>query len=254
MSLIKVERKDLVQWIILNRPERLNALNRELMRKFVEELERSGKDPGVEIIVISGEGKIFSAGIDLQEIARAEKVEEVEDIFIHLERMFKTLLDVPKITILALNGDAYGGGAEMIWAADIVVSVEDAKIGWAEARWGLVPPIAIGLGSFVLGFSRAALTAYTAGSITAKEAYNLGLISVLTSRDKLRESVEEVANNILINTSPEARESIRNMIRLVKKSLFVEFGVSELKRLSKTGELIKRARDFIEKKQIPRYK
>jgi len=254
MSMIKVERKDLVQWIILNRPERLNALNRELMRKFVEELERSGKDPGVEIIVISGEGKIFSAGIDLQEIARAEKVEEVEDIFIHLERMFKTLLDVPKITILALNGDAYGGGAEMIWAADIVVSVEDAKIGWAEARWGLVPPIAIGLGSFVLGFSRAALTAYTAGSITAKEAYNLGLISVLTSRDKLRESVEEVANNILINTSPEARESIRNMIRLVKKSLFVEFGVSELKRLSKTGELIKRARDFIEKKQIPRYK
>jgi enoyl-CoA hydratase/carnithine racemase len=254
MSLIKVERKDLVQWIILNRPERLNALNRELMRKFVEELERSGKDPGVEIIVISGEGKIFSAGIDLQEIARAEKVEEIEDIFIHLERMFKTLLDVPKITILALNGDAYGGGAEMIWAADIVVSVEDAKIGWAEARWGLVPPIAIGLGSFVLGFSRAALTAYTAGSITAKEAYNLGLISVLTSRDKLRESVEEVANNILINTSPEARESIRNMIRLVKKSLFVEFGVSELKRLSKTGELIKRARDFIEKKQIPRYK
>ncbi|MCC6030577.1 MAG: enoyl-CoA hydratase/isomerase family protein [Desulfurococcales archaeon] len=254
MSLIKVERKDLVQWIILNRPERLNALNRELMRKFVEELERSGKDPGVEIIVISGEGKIFSAGIDLQEIARAEKVEEVEDIFIHLERMFKTLLDVPKITILALNGDAYGGGAEMIWAADIVVSVEDAKIGWAEARWGLVPPIAIGLGSFVLGFSRAALTAYTAGSITAKEAYNLGLISVLTSRDRLRESVEEVANNILINTSPEARESIRNMIRLVKKSLFVEFGVSELKRLSKTGELIKRARDFIEKKQIPRYK
>jgi len=141
--------------------------------------------------VISGEGKIFSAGIDLQEIARAEKVEEVEDIFIHLERMFKTLLDVPKITILALNGDAYGGGAEMIWAADIVVSVEDAKIGWAEARWGLVPPIAIGLGSFVLGFSRAALTAYTAGSITAKEAYNLGLISVLTSRDRLRESVEE---------------------------------------------------------------
>jgi len=254
MSLIKVERKDLVQWIFLNRPERLNALNRELMRKFVEELERSGKDPGVEIIVISGEGKIFSAGIDLREIAGAEKVEEVEDIFIHLERMFKTLLDVPKITILALNGDAYGGSAEMIWAADIVVSVEDAKIGWAEARWGLVPPIAIGLGSFVLGFSRAALTAYAAGSITAKEAYNLGLISVLTSRDRLRESVEEIANNILINTSPEARESIRNMIRLVKKSLFVEFGVSELKRLSKTGELIKRARDFIEKKQIPRYK
>lgn len=252
-ALVKVEKRDKITWVLLNRPEKLNALSRELMNSLYEEIDKADRDPGTGVIILSGEGRVFSAGIDLYEVSVSKSVRETEDIFSTLARMFRRIMETSKPVILALNGDAYGGGAELVWAADIVVSVEDARIGWVESRWGLVPPMLIGYGSYVMGFSRAALLALSAGVLSAREAYQYGIVAHLTTRERLREDVEKIARAILENSAPESIASIKKMIRSLKTSLLGEIGVSELLRLSRSEDLVKRASEFIEKKTVPRY-
>ncbi|MEZ0290110.1 MAG: enoyl-CoA hydratase/isomerase family protein [Sulfolobales archaeon] len=253
MSLVKIERRDHMTWIVMNRPEKGNALNRELMRELIKSVDEADRDSSSRIIILTGEGRHFSTGVDLSEIASLSRIEEVEDIFKTLADLFKRLIDLSKPLIIAYNGDAYGGGAEMIWLGDIIISVEDARFGWVESRWGLIPPLLSGIGSLVIGFARAHFIALSSGVLTAREAYQLGLISHLTTRERLREDIERIARNILENSSPEALSSIKRVARSVKTSILVDLGVSELMRLSRSEDVIRRARDFIEKKQMPRY-
>ena len=250
---IDYEEKDGVGWIILKRPERLNALNTELIYEFMDFIDRANNDPGINFIAITGEGKIFCAGIDLSEVARKEKPEDSGKIFEDLAKLFKKIINTDKPVILALNGDAYGGGAEMIWTADIVVAVKGSRLGWFEAKWGLLPPILSGLGSLIIGFARAAGIAMTSGIITVEQAYEWGLVTKLVdSKDNLVEEVNKIVKAIMEN-SPQAIRSIKRVLRSVKASVIVDLGASELERLARSDEAIKAARSFVEKRK-PIYK
>ncbi|MEM4749737.1 MAG: enoyl-CoA hydratase/isomerase family protein [Sulfolobales archaeon] len=253
MSLVKTERIDYIAWISMNRPEKGNALSTSLMREIIGAVKEVERDPSVRIVIFSGEGKFFSSGVDLSEISSASSPEDVERIFRVLAELFKTLLNLSKPLIIAINGDAYGGGAEMIWTGDVVLAVEDARLGWVESRWGLIPPALSGVGALVIGFARASLIALTSGVISAREAYQYGMISYLTTREKLRDDAIRIARSIISTSAPESIESIKNIMRNVKTGALLDLGVSELLRLSRSGDLIRRARDFIEKKQYPVY-
>lgn len=253
MSLVSIEREDHLGWVFMNRPDKYNALNTQLMRELIHALDELERDEKIKIIVLSGYGKVFSSGADLLEIASKQSPEEVEEIFSVLRELFLRLMSLSKPLVIALNGDAYGGGAEMIWAGDIVVAVEDARIGWVEARWGLVPPALTTIGLTQLGFAKAAMIAMSSGVVSAKELYEAGVVSRLVKRENLRDEVRALTRSILENNSYEALLSIRKILRSTKTKLLDELGLSELMRLSRSSELIKRAKNFIEKKELPKY-
>ncbi|MDM7275521.1 MAG: enoyl-CoA hydratase/isomerase family protein [Thermoprotei archaeon] len=249
---VKVSVEEGVGWIVISRSEKLNALNSELLGeliKAVDEVEARGE---VKIIVLTGEGKAFSAGADLSEPASAETPEEAGRVFRNLARLVKRLFNVEKPLIIALNGDAYGGGAELIWTADLVVAVENAKLVWPEARWGYNAPILAALGPSILGPSRTALLAMTAEPLTAKEAHHYGLIAKLApDQESLREEVKRIAKAIMEN-SPQGIKSIKNALKLAKTSPLIELGVSELERLARGKEAMEAAKAFKSKKK-PEY-
>jgi len=253
MSLVSVEKEAFIGWIILNRPEKYNALNIQLMKEMISAANELDNDDIIKIIVLTGQGKTFSSGIDLSEIASLEKPEDIERIFSTLREVFIKYLSISKPLIIALNGDAYGGGAELIWTGDVVISVEDAKIGWVESRWGLIPPALTTIGLYQLGFSKASLIALTSGIVSVKELYEVGVVAKLVPKEELREEARKLARSIVETSSPEAISSIRKITKISKLKLLDELGLSELLRLSRSSELIIRAKNFIEKKQIPKY-
>ncbi|MCX8195539.1 MAG: enoyl-CoA hydratase/isomerase family protein [Acidilobaceae archaeon] len=241
--------EDGVGFVILNRPEKLNALSTELMEELIATLQRAEAMPEVKVIAITGEGRLFSAGADLSEVHRAPTPEEAERPFKTIARLVSVLMSLEKPLIIALNGDAYGGGAEMIWTADIVLAVESAKLVWAEARWGYNAPVLPIIGPWVLGPSRAAMLAMTLEPLTAKEAHSLGIVARLApDQQALREEVKRVAKAIMEN-SPQAIRSIKRLLKLSKGSALLELGFSELQRLAKGSEAKEAARAFVERRK-----
>lgn len=250
---VKIEVSEGIGWLILSRVDKLNALNSELLSEAIRALDELEARDDVKVIAVTGEGRVFSAGADLSEVAMAGSPEEAEKLFTMLARLVERMLEVEKPLILALNGDAYGGGAELIWAADIVLAVEDAKLVWAEARWGYNTPILPILGLNILGPSRTAILAMTLEPLTAREAHHYGLIARLApSRENLREEVVRIAKSIMEN-SPQAIKSIKKLMRIAKLTPLIELGVSELRRLARGDEAREAARAFKEKRR-PEYK
>ncbi|MFN4045911.1 MAG: enoyl-CoA hydratase/isomerase family protein [Acidilobaceae archaeon] len=250
---VKVNVEEGIGWIIISRGEKLNALNSELLEELVKAVSDFDSREDVKILVLTGEGRAFSAGADLSEPASASTPEEAGRVFRNLARLVKRLFNVEKPLIIALNGDAYGGGAELIWAADMVLAVENAKLVWPEARWGYNAPILAALGPSILGPSRTALLAMTAEPLTAKEAHHYGLIARLApNQESLKEEVKKIAKAIMEN-SPQGIKSIKNALKLAKLNPLIELGISELERLARGKEAMESAKAFTAKRK-PEYK
>ncbi len=247
---IEVFDRDGVRWIVFNRPEKLNSFNKALMDEVIKATVEAVDNWA---LVYTGRGRFFSAGIDLAEVAGSRDADEAGSIFAKLAEMFNVIFNVDKPVIVALNGDAYGGGAEFIWLGDVVIAPKDAKIGWAESRWGLIPPLLPLLGSLSMGIARAQYIAYTSGVLKAKELEHFGVISkVVDSPDKVEEAVSQALMEIKAN-SPAAFRSLKQYFRMVKLGPLASYGVSELERLSRSGKVIEAAKEFLRSKRQPSY-
>ena len=254
MGNIEVRIEPPIGWVVFNRPERLNAMDKGLLSDTIRALEDLGSRGDIAFIAITGKGKAFSAGMDLKALSTAGSLDEVGEAFELLARMFRTLLAVKKVTIAAVNGVAAGGGAELLWAVDLSVAVRSARIMWPEALWGLIPPALSTIGPQVLGPARAAYLAMASGEVTAEEAYRLGLVSKLVEKpEDLEAAVKELAGEVM-RSSPSSVDSIRRILRSYKASIALELGVSELIRLSRRGEVLEASRSFAERKKPPEYK
>lgn len=235
--------------IVMSREDRLNALGREMIRSLVKLVDEAESSREVKVVSLTGRGRLFSAGIDLKEAAGSGGPDEASGLFEELVGLFSRLAQLSKPFIIELNGDAYGGGAELIWTADIVVSVRGARLVWPEARWGLSPPLLPVIGPSVLGPSRAAYLALTGSSLAAEEAYRLGLISrVYDTLEEMREGVAEIARSIVEN-SPRAVKSIKSLLRAAKLALLADLGSSELLRLSAMEEARNAWKAFLRKER-----
>ncbi|MCS7107193.1 MAG: enoyl-CoA hydratase/isomerase family protein [Acidilobaceae archaeon] len=249
MPSVELRVEEGVGFVVLNRPEKLNALSTEVMEELIATLHKADEMQEVKVIALTGEGKFFSAGADLSEVHRASSPEEAERTFRTIAKLVSALMGLEKPLIMALNGDAYGGGAELIWTADIVIAVESAKLVWAEARWGYNAPVLPVIGPWVLGPSRTAMLAMTLEPLTAKEAHALGIISRLVpDQQALREEVKRIAKAIMEN-SPQGVRSIKRLLKLSKSSPLIELGLSELQRLARGQEAREAARAFVEKRK-----
>ncbi|TGL61029.1 enoyl-CoA hydratase/isomerase family protein [Leptospira sarikeiensis] len=124
--------------IALNRPEKRNAISKDLLFQLMSHIEAAKKNPKIRALVLTGEGSVFCAGADLKE--RADMSEkEVHQFLDSVGKCFLTLENLPFPTIAALDGDAYGGGLEMALCCDFILMSSEAKVGLTETGLGIIP-------------------------------------------------------------------------------------------------------------------
>lgn len=161
--------------IRLNRPEKLNALNYNLMTQVIEALERFDADPGIRCILLAGDERAFAAGADITEMADASLIDMYQrNMFGRWERIRR----ISKPIVAAVSGYALGGGCELMMCCDIVIASETARFGQPEINLGIIP----GAGGTqrltrAAGKARAMDLILTGRMITAQEAQAMGLVS-----------------------------------------------------------------------------
>jgi len=194
MEPVLTQRHGAVLEIVLNRPDRLNALDRGLLEALSEELERA-EDETVRAVVLRGEGRAFSAGQDLREAAGGTL-----DYQEHLERYNRVVLQLrrlPKPVVAAIEGVAAGAGMALTLAADLRVAGRDAVFVTAFARIGLVPDSGM---TFTLprtvGWGRAFELLALSPEIPAERALELGLVNRLSEPGRARDEALALAREL----------------------------------------------------------
>lgn len=204
--------------LVMNRPERMNALNNELAAALNNTLQKIAKDTSIRVVVLTGAGRAFCAGGDLGAIGKGRETNNVNQLEPLLRAgmgMVVTMRTMPQPVIAGVNGAAAGAGMNVALAADIRISAEEATFGQNFAKVGLFPDYG---GTYFLpelvGPSKAAEMFYTGGMIDAKTALRLGLVSRVVPSPQLEAEVKSLAQKIA-GGPPLA-------IRAVKKALFAD--------------------------------
>jgi methylglutaconyl-CoA hydratase len=193
--------------IILNRPDKRNALSRQMIADLVQAFDDLHGERRVRAVILTGSGPAFCAGMDLAEMQETAQQPDAlsqwhEDAVIYRELIDKMLL-FPKPIIAAVNGPAVAGGAGLVLASDIVIGTPDAKFGFPEPRRGIVAGIVSPLLAFRIGASHAANLLLTARTIEAAEALRLGLYHEIVASDLVWVRGNEIAGEIA-QSAPEA--------------------------------------------------
>ena len=187
--------------IKLNRPQVLNAMNRQLWIDFQEALEDVKGDPEIKVLIITGEGRAFSTGADLKD-SKDRTPEQYRDYLVELQEASRKIIRFEKPTIAAINGYALGSGYELALACDIRIAAEEAKIGSPEARvTSSVTGGAMRLVQDLIGPGKAKELLFTAEYIDGKEAERIGLVNRAVPLEKLMETTREMAAKIAENSS-----------------------------------------------------
>jgi enoyl-CoA hydratase len=207
---IALERKGRLLTITLNRPETLNAVNREMHEELIDVFNFAALDEHSDVVVLTGAGRAFSAGGDLEHIAQNAANPELFDHDVRLaKRIVFAMLDLDKPLICRLNGHAVGLGATLALFCDVIFATENAKIGDPHVAIGLVA----GDGGAAIwpqriGFTRAKEYLLTGELLTARQAEQFGLINHCLPAAELDAAVDAFCERLL--------KGSRNAIRWTK--------------------------------------
>lgn len=206
-----VEMKDGIAKIILNRPQAMNAFNGTLRRELLTALHDAEAQDDVGVIILSGAGKAFSAGMDLKE--RAVDPSSGNAIARPDVSVVEAVEALSKPIIAAVNGFCYTGAFELALCCDIIIASENAVFADTHAKFGLVH----GWGGSqrlprIVGPVRAMEIILTSDPVSAAEAERIGLVTRVVPADKLMETAEGIAKKIL-NNSPSAVKAIKALVR-----------------------------------------
>jgi enoyl-CoA hydratase len=252
MNNILTEQDGHILTITINRPNQLNALNKETIDELHQALSSADKDDGVGVIILTGSGeKAFVAGADIKEFAdfsveqgKALSAEGHDKLFNYVEN-----LGTP--VIAAVNGFALGGGLELAMSAHMRVASDNAKLGLPEVSLGVIP----GYGGTqrlaqLVGKGKALEMVTTAGMISADDALQWGLVNHVVSQAELMDLAKKIAGKMLKN-SPNA---IRAAIRAVNANY--QFGmngmqveIDEFGKCFGTPEFVEGTTAFLEKRK-----
>lgn len=198
---LKYLRKDSICYLTLNRPEKLNALNAVMMSEIREALEAIEADPDIRVVILTGAGRAFSAGFDLErEPGDADPHQmQVDEWRGHLKSYVDTFLmvwNLSKPVIAAVNGYALAGACELVQVCDIKIASDRAVMGEPEIRAGVGPPLLIT--PFSVNLATAKELLLTGDTVDAHEAARIGLVSRVVPHDQLMEECERVARKMIM--------------------------------------------------------
>jgi len=229
----------------LDRPEKLNAMGPAFFAELPLVLSQLDADPEIEVCILSGRGRAFSAGGD---IASFEALSDVESYRRHIRRVYAAFHAVEQCevpVIGAVNGIAYGGGTELALACDLVIASERARFAFREATVGLMPGYGVVRGPDVIGRHWTRWLALTADIVDAETALRIGLVQRVVADDELLDEARAVAARIRANASLAVRAG-KQFINRATNDGFAE-SVEATSLLFTTAEHKHRIRQFLER-------
>jgi cyclohexa-1,5-dienecarbonyl-CoA hydratase len=233
--------------VVLANPP-LNILNIAMMQEIAAALDEAAKDSGLKALVFRAEGKHFSAGADVSEHT-ADKVKEMIAAF---GGMFRSLMNVPAVTIAAVDGSALGGGCELATFCDIVLASDRAKFGQPEIQLGVFPPVAAVTFPRLIGRNRALELLTTGKVIPAQEAERIGLINHVYPAEEFAGKVDEfVASLTALSASSLAltKKAVDKTMELPFKDALIESDLMYLGELMQTHDANEGLASFLEKRK-----
>jgi len=194
------DKRNAIGYVRINRPEKLNALNRKVMEELFDCFQALQRDDEVRVVILTGSGeKAFVAGADINELAAQTPIEGKETSRFG-QQVFNLIENLGKPVIAAINGFALGGGCELAMACTLRVASETARLGQPEVKLGLIPGYA---GSQrlprLVGKCRALELILTGEPVTASEAHRMGLVNQVVPAAELLVAAEKLAHKIIAN-------------------------------------------------------
>ena len=209
-SVLMVEQLDAATAVLtLNRPERRNALTIEMMESLCRALDGFAAQPRQRVVILRGAGPAFCSGLDLDEAAQAELAERSAQC---VARTFQTVMNLPLVTIAAVHGAAYAGGAGLMACCDFIVAADDLRICFPEVRRGLVPALAAVVVRRRLRDADLRELLLLAEPIDAQRALRMGLVDRAVPGHQLMMVARAIAATIL-QAGPRAIQNTKRLLR-----------------------------------------
>jgi enoyl-CoA hydratase/carnithine racemase len=252
MGLLRTEDRGAVRHVVVNRPEKRNALNKELIAELGGAFEEAAADNTVRVVLIRGEGPLFSSGMDLNDLRElSESPENLRAFRRPLLGWWNLLEEMPKPTICQIHGAALGGAFELALACDFRTMAEDAVAGIMEVRVGLVPDVG-GCSRLpaVVGLGNAKELIMTGKVIDGREAHRIGFANRIAPADELDAATEALANELLA-CAPRAVGLAKRIMDAAAKpalALTLEQEVAAQETLAASEDFAEGARAFFEKR------
>jgi len=206
---VKLERFENYATLTLNRPEKRNALNQALLDDINEAVTSIEKDKSIRAVVVRGEGRVFSSGLDLAEVDRLEGEHNPANI----QTVFQRLESMAVPTIAAVQGAAIAGGLELALHCDLRIATESAKLGMTLGRVGLMPPFDFTRKLIeVLGAPNTNKILFTAELVTAREALAMGMVHEVVADAELDGAAKVWAEKVAGN-APLSLRAMKATIR-----------------------------------------
>jgi methylglutaconyl-CoA hydratase len=217
MSAVEIERQGPIGLVTLNRPDRHNAFDDALIAELTEAFRSMEGEDGIRMVVLSGAGKSFSAGADLNWMKRMAgfSLDENRRDAMGLAALMRTIAHYRKPTLARVHGAAYGGGVGLVACCDIAVAVQNATFSLSEARLGLIPAVISPYVVAAMGERAARRYFLTGERFEAAEAWRLGLVHEIAGNEtELDEKLGEIVDQLLL-CSPAAQLEAKALIRAV---------------------------------------
>ncbi|HTD97220.1 MAG TPA: enoyl-CoA hydratase-related protein [Edaphobacter sp.] len=251
-STILVTEVDEVRTITLNRPERRNAMTPEMQHELIAAVEEAGAG-SCRVVVLAGAGEAFCAGLDLSALqgmndkTATEHTTDAERV----ARLFRTLYELPKPTIAAVNGAAIAGGAGLATICDFTLAAHGAKFGYTEVRIGFVPALVSAFLTLEIGDKRARDLLLTGRLFSTEEAHRLGLVNEVVHPEDLMQRTTELAR-VLKRNSPQSMAATKRLLAAQNKvwlDAAIEDAMAENAAARSTYDFREGVASFLEKRK-----
>ncbi len=222
MDLVLYSERDQVGIITLNNPDKRNALTIDMLKEIRKLLERIGEEKRVKVVIFRGEGKAFCSGHFYGDVLQ-EGIKDVLDVFLECQKMFRTLREIPQVSIAVVHGVAAGAGCQLVAACELAVAEEGALFMTPGIKFGFFCSTPSTLVSRNLPRKIMAEMLFTGEPIDAEKALHFGLINRIAPKGRLMETALELASLI-------TRFSL-NVIALGKRVYHSQYQMNDLEAL-----------------------
>src|SRR3954447_20340015 len=253
MSLVGTEDRGGVRHLVLQRAEKRNAMNAELILDLARAIEGAAADSSVRVVVVRGDGPMFSSGMDLNDLrALSENPDGLRGFRRPILQWWNLLEEMPKPTICQIHGAALGGAFELALACDFRTMAEDAVAGIMEVRLGLLPDVG-GCSRLpaIVGLGNAKELIMTGKMIDGREAHRIGFANRIAPADELDAATEQLAKELLA-CAPRAVGLAKRVMDAAAKpalSLTLEQEIAAQEVLAASEDFAEGATAFFEKRE-----
>lgn len=250
---LEINREKHVATVALNRPEVHNALNEQLMIELTTCFKELRKNDDIRVIILTGKGRSFCAGADLnwmKSMAKYTKQENIKDSTL-LSDLFEAIYTCPKPVIGRINGHTFGGGIGLIATCDITIAVTGLKFAFSEVKLGIIPSV---ISTYVvkrIGLSNMRRLFITGERFSSEYAKEIGLIDYVTSEEEFDSMIQEYIE-LLYSSGPKAIAEVKNLIDKCEKLdlyNYKKFTVEKIAELRISSEGQEGINAFLEKRK-----